>query len=94
VTLIGSGRSGWIDGVHYLAVYIEFLGVFTPEGGGEPMANPGATVFDAMLLHDGVSRNWLARSVIYPPQRSRHLVQHHRQRERTSRHAWSTPHNR
>jgi len=36
VTLIGTGRSGWIDGVHYLAVYIEFLGVFTPEGGGEP----------------------------------------------------------
>jgi hypothetical protein len=36
VTLVGSGRSGWIDGVHYLAVYIEFLGVFTPEGGGEP----------------------------------------------------------
>jgi hypothetical protein len=36
VTLVGTGRSGWIDGVHYLAVYIEFLGVFTPEGGGEP----------------------------------------------------------
>lgn len=36
VTLVGTGRSGWIDGVHYLAVYIEFTGVFTPEGGGEP----------------------------------------------------------
>ena len=36
VTLIGTGRSGWIEGVHYQAVYIEFLGVFTPEGGGEP----------------------------------------------------------
>jgi hypothetical protein len=36
VTLVGTGRSGWIDGVHYLAVYIEFLGVFTPEGGGQP----------------------------------------------------------
>jgi hypothetical protein len=36
VTLVGTGRSGWIDGVHYLAVYIEFLGVFMPEGGGEP----------------------------------------------------------
>ena len=64
MTLIGSGRSGWVDSVHYLAAHIEFLGVFTPEGGGEPMANPGATVFGAMLLHDGVSRNWLARSVM------------------------------
>ena len=36
VTLVGTGRSGWIDGVHYLAVYLEFTGVFTPEGGGEP----------------------------------------------------------
>jgi len=36
VTLVGTGRSGWIEGVHYLAVYIEFLGEFTPEGGGEP----------------------------------------------------------
>jgi len=36
VSLIGNGRSGWIDGVHHLAVYIEFVGVFTPEGGGEP----------------------------------------------------------
>jgi hypothetical protein len=36
VTLVGTGRSGWIDGVHHLAVYIEFVGVFTPEGGGEP----------------------------------------------------------
>jgi hypothetical protein len=36
VTLVGTGRSGWIDGVHHLAVYIEFIGVFTPEGGGEP----------------------------------------------------------
>ena len=35
VTLVGTGRSGWIDGVHYLAVYLEFIGVFTPEG-GEP----------------------------------------------------------
>ena len=32
VTLVGTGRSGWIDGVHYLAVYLEFIGVFTPEG--------------------------------------------------------------
>ena len=29
-----------------------------------PMANPGATVFGATLLHDGVRRNWLARSVM------------------------------
>jgi len=36
VTLVGTGRSGWIDGVHYLAGYLEFTGVFTPEGGGEP----------------------------------------------------------
>ena len=36
VTLVGTGRSGWIDGVHHLAVYLEFTGVFTPEGGGEP----------------------------------------------------------
>ena len=28
--------SGWINGGHYLAVYIEFIGTFTPEGGGEP----------------------------------------------------------
>ena len=35
VTLVGTGRSGWIDGVHYLAVYLEFTGVLTPEGGGE-----------------------------------------------------------
>ena len=32
----GGGRSGWINGEHYLAVYIEFIGTFTPEGGGEP----------------------------------------------------------
>ena len=36
VSLVGTGRSGWIDGVHYLAVYLEFVGVFTPEDGGDP----------------------------------------------------------
>lgn len=29
-----------------------------------PMANPGAKVFGATLLHSGVRRNWLARSVM------------------------------
>jgi SAM-dependent methyltransferase len=28
------------------------------------LANPGATVFGATLLHDGVHRNWLARQVM------------------------------
>ena len=36
VTLVAGGRSGWIDGDHYLAVYLDFVGVFTPEEGGEP----------------------------------------------------------
>jgi ubiquinone/menaquinone biosynthesis C-methylase UbiE len=29
-----------------------------------PLANTGATVFGATLLHDGVQRNWFARSVM------------------------------
>lgn len=29
-----------------------------------PVASPGATVFGATLLHDGVPRNWFARSVM------------------------------
>ena len=37
VFIAEAGRNGWIDGVHYLAVYIEFVGVFTPEGGGDPV---------------------------------------------------------
>ncbi len=36
VVITEAGRNGWIDGVHYQAVYIEFVSVFTPEGGGEP----------------------------------------------------------
>jgi hypothetical protein len=28
------------------------------------VANPGATVFGATLLHDGVNRNWVARQVM------------------------------
>jgi hypothetical protein len=28
------------------------------------LANPGATVFGATLLHDGVTRNWYARQVM------------------------------
>ena len=28
------------------------------------LANPGATVFGATLLHDGVRRNWMARRVM------------------------------
>jgi hypothetical protein len=28
------------------------------------LANPGATLFGATLLHDGVHRNWLARQVM------------------------------
>ena len=28
------------------------------------LANPGATVFGATLLHDGVRRNWMARQVM------------------------------
>ena len=35
VFIAEAGRNGWIDGVHYHAVYINFLGVFTPEE-GEP----------------------------------------------------------
>jgi hypothetical protein len=60
VTLVGTGRSGWIDGVHYLAVYIEFLGEFTPEGGGEPVfeseqklyGNPGNLVHPEAIRCD------------------------------------------
>lgn len=37
VVIAEAGRNGWVDGVHYHAVYIEFLGVFTPEGGGDPV---------------------------------------------------------
>ena len=33
VVIAEAGRNGWVDGVHYQAVYIEFVGVFTPEGG-------------------------------------------------------------
>lgn len=29
-----------------------------------PIANPGATLFGATLLHDGVARNWFARAVM------------------------------
>ena len=36
VVIAEAGRNGWVDGVHYQAVYIEFVGVFTPVGGGEP----------------------------------------------------------
>ena len=37
VVIAEAGRNGWVDGVHYHAVYIEFLGVFTPEGDGDPV---------------------------------------------------------
>ena len=33
-------------------------------GNLKAIANPGATVFGATLLHDGVRRNWLARQVM------------------------------
>ncbi len=36
VVITEAGRNGWIDGVHYQAVYINFTGVFTPEGDGDP----------------------------------------------------------
>jgi hypothetical protein len=35
VTIAEAGRNGWIDGEHYQAVYLNFIGVFTPEE-GEP----------------------------------------------------------
>jgi hypothetical protein len=38
VFIAEAGRNGWVDGVHYLAVYIEFVGVFTPEGGGDSVS--------------------------------------------------------
>jgi hypothetical protein len=43
-------------------------GTFTSKGSVldhlRPLASPGAVLFDATLLHDGVERNWFARSVM------------------------------
>lgn len=40
VFIAEAGRNGWVDGVHYQAVYIEFVGVFTPEGGATRCLSP------------------------------------------------------
>jgi hypothetical protein len=47
------------------------------------LANPGATVFGATLLHDGVRRNWMARQAgDGPKQPARDLLQHRRRPRR------------
>jgi hypothetical protein len=39
------GRSGWVDGTHYLLRSFEFSGTFTPIDGGEPQTDVSSQTY-------------------------------------------------
>jgi len=49
--IFGAGRSAWINGEQYLAVSLEFGGIFTPEG--TPEGEPGIPVDPYMKTWGG-----------------------------------------